>query len=386
MARLILKDNYSLNNEISLVKNGKELINNIIQMIEAAKRSIFFHMYIFNYDKSSEEIIKKLIIKSQEGVDVYLLIDGFGSLQFPQNVIEEMTKNYINFAFFSPVKVYSLNKIGRRLHQKVILIDSSEALIGGTNISQEFISPHNQSPWLDYACIIKGEEIAKLQKKIKRIYYKSFPLKKSSIHMLLSQPPSGSTGKVQLRVIENDYTRFKREIQKAYHRSIKNAKESIYITATYFLPGRKLLKLLKQAAARGVRVHLIFGDYSDIPSYNYGSMSHFSWYLKNKIKIYKWNQTVIHGKLALIDEQIVNIGSYNHNLISQYANLEMNVEAIDKEFAQLVKKEIDKIISESEEIDLEKYRLTGAKDRAVNFIAYLFSSILDLLQLLLIKK
>ena len=168
MARLILKDNYSLNNEISLVKNGKELINNIIQMIEAAKRSIFFHMYIFNYDKSSEEIIKKLIIKSQEGVDVYLLIDGFGSLQFPQNVIEEMTKNYINFAFFSPVKVYSLNKIGRRLHQKVILIDSSEALIGGTNISQEFISPHNQSPWLDYACIIKGEEIAKLQKKIKR--------------------------------------------------------------------------------------------------------------------------------------------------------------------------------------------------------------------------
>lgn len=381
-----MSHNYTNNNDIELVKNGPVFVEKILSMINSANKCIFFHMYIFDYDQSSKQIIEALINKSKEKVDIYLLIDGFGSKGFPTEIIEKLKNNFINFNFFSPVSFFSLNQIGRRLHQKVILIDAEMALIGGTNISQEFIQPEKLDPWLDYACIIKGEEIARLQRKMKRLYFKTFPQKKSSIEMLLKLPIKRSSNKVKLKVIENDYTRLKREVQKSYHQSIKQAQDSIYITATYFLPGRKLLQLLKKAAKRGVEVNLIFGDYSDLPSYNSGSMSLFSWYLKNNINIYKWNKAIIHGKLALIDKKIVNIGSYNHNLISQYANLEMNVEINNQEFGKLVNEEIKQITSQSEKVDLKKYESIGLINKGLNYIAYLFSSVFDLIQLLLIKK
>tara|TARA_B100001971_G_scaffold215185_1_gene259357 strand:- start:26165 stop:27313 length:1149 start_codon:yes stop_codon:yes gene_type:complete len=376
----------TVNNKVELIKNGIPFIDKVKELITSAKKCIFFHMYIFTYDQSSTEIIELLIQKANEGVDIYFMLDGFGSRDFPQEIIKKLEDNNIHFSFFSPVRFESLNRIGRRLHQKVILIDGQYALVGGTNISKDFIKPNENDPWLDYASIVQGDAIKHIQRKIRRLYLKNYPELKSSIRMLLKLPVSSVAKYAEVKVIENDYTRLKREIQKTYHREIKEAKKSIYITATYFLPGRKLLKLLKKAAARGVEVNLIFGDYSDIPAYNYGSMYFFGWYLKNNINIYKWNKTVIHGKLALIDDSIVNIGSYNHNLISQYANLEMNLEVKDDEFVKSVKKEINQILIESEKVDLSAYEVRSISGKFKNWLFYLFSSAIDFTQILFITR
>jgi cardiolipin synthase len=376
---------YTYNNQVSLIKNGEDFYQEVISLIQSAKKCIFLHMYIFTYDEDTKPLIELLKDKANEGVDIYLILDGFGSKSFDTQIISELRQVGVNFSFFSPVTAKKLGSIGRRLHQKVILIDSEKALIGGTNISQEYINPLNDSPWLDYACVISGEAIATIQEKIKRIYLHCFPHKAASIEMLLNLDVK-LHGKTKVMVVENDYTRLKREVQWSYHKLIRNAKKRVVITATYFHPGRKFLKVLRQARKRGVEIELIFGSRSDIPSYSRGARFLFGWYLRYGIKIFIWNKSIIHGKLALIDDTKVNLGSYNHNIISQYANLEMNAVIDDQAFASIVANEIDEIKSHCHEVTPEEFKKVSFFTKVGYYFYYIFSTFFDSVQTLLITR
>lgn len=376
---------YSANNNVEFIVNGDQFYHKIFELIESANKSIFIHMYIFTYDDHTNPIINLLMQKARSGIDTYLILDGFGSMGFDKDVINELKNAGVNFSFFSPVTARHIGNIGRRLHQKVILIDSDKALVGGTNISQEYIRPLNDEPWLDYACVFSGDGILNIQKKIKRIYLHCFPEKDASINMLLHMPVQ-KQGHTKVAVVENDYTRLKREVQFSYHKIIRDAKQSITITATYFHPGRKLLKFLRQARKRNVNVELIFGSRSDIPSYSRGARFLFGWYLKNGLRIFIWDKSIIHGKLAVIDDHIVNIGSYNHNIISQYANLEMNLVINDESFAREVQREILRIKSSCHEVTLDEFKKIGIIKKSIYSFYYIFSSFFDSIQTFLIMR
>jgi cardiolipin synthase len=116
--------------------------------------------------------------------------------------------------------------------------------------------------------------------------------------------------------------------------------------ASYFLPGFTKRRLLKEAAARGVKVSLITGHDSDIPfmkaavKYFYGVM------LKNNITIYEWNKSVLHAKMLVVDGLWSTIGSYNLNALSDYGSLETNIAIQDKHFGQEAQEYIEAMIKD----------------------------------------
>lgn len=384
---MLSKVNYTQNNKLSLLRNGQEFYQEFLQIIKNSKRSIFLHMYIFDYDEDTKIIIEELINKSKSGVAIYILIDGFGSFDFPQKIIEKMRANDISINFYEHIFSLKFKTFGRRLHQKLILSDSHQAIIGGANLAKEFFNPVNDQPWLDYACKIEGEAIKDIQTKILRHYLKNFKDQHASIKMFLSQEvklPISSTCKV--KVIENDYTHLKNEIQKSFNQAVKNANKNIFITAPYFLPSKKFLRLLKQAIDRGVRVILIFGKRSDVETYNLASRFLFEWYLENGFELYEWKESILHGKIALIDHQWVSIGSYNHNIISQFANIELNLEIQDKSFNTIVLEEFAKIKALSLKVEPHEYKSKTIFHKALYALTYSLATIINLVQLLLIIR
>src|SRR5690606_20020936 len=137
----------------------------------------------------------------------------------------------------------------------------------------------------------------------------------------------------------NDWMKYKNRIYKSYIQAIKKSQTSITLMATYFIPGKKLLKELRLAKKRGVQVNLVFCNTSDHPFISKVEQYFYGWYLQNGFNIFEWSQSVMHGKIALIDGNWCSIGSYNHNYISRYGNLEINFEIIDLKFTQLIKDE-----------------------------------------------
>ena len=211
---------YIKGNKIELLKNGKDYFAAVIQSIKKARKSIFIEAYIFSHDVTGKKILTALKEASQKGIKVYLLLDGFGSRDLSQKVINEIKASKIYFLFYHPkIAPYQMKRISlRRLHRKMILIDHEIAYIGGINIIDDMHVPNGKAPRIDYAAQLKGpvvhlisRSMVKLWKRVSWSHFeKSFIPK--DLYKQIVEYPNGT----KLNFIERDNFRHRRDIEKAY--------------------------------------------------------------------------------------------------------------------------------------------------------------------------
>jgi cardiolipin synthase len=110
------------------------------------------------------------------------------------------------------------------------------------------------------------------------------------------------------------------------------------------------------AIKRGVSIRLILASTSDVGIAKYAERYLYAWALRQGIIIHEYKNNVLHGKIAVCDDRIVTIGSYNINDISALASIELNIDVEEKTFASIVKKELNTIIEkECVEINPKNY-------------------------------
>jgi cardiolipin synthase len=81
----------------------------------------------------------------------------------------------------------------------------------------------------------------------------------------------------------------------------------------------------------------------------------YAWLLRNNIEIYEWNNTILHGKVNLVDNKWASIGSYNINHLSRFSSVETNIEVFDTAFCNTVKNELDTVISKCSKVTYSDY-------------------------------
>jgi cardiolipin synthase len=369
-------------NKIQLLTNGAHFIDENIKLINKAKEFIFFHTYIFNDDEVTLPIIEALLNAKDRKVSIFIIFDAYGSAKFSKKTQNKLLVKGIHFKLFKPIVL--LKNIGRRLHQKLLLIDNHSAIVGGINYAKEFNSPMDSGPWLDYASLIEGQEVNNIFKKVLHLYITNFRPQKDQL-LSFQEFSHKVNNETNVCTNENDWMRYKQEIYKSYLTAINSAKSEITILATYFIPGKKLLKELKKAQDRGVTVKLIFGSLSDHSLVSTAADYFYQWYIDHGIEIYEWDTSIIHGKLALIDNEWVTIGSYNHNYISRYGNLELNIEVINSDLAISVKEEFSRIIEASKRITETNLSKTIG-NKIIIYLIYLLTNLITFLSIALIFK
>lgn len=127
----------------------------------------------------------------------------------------------------------------------------------------------------------------------------------------------------------------------------RNAEKSITILCSYFLPGRMILRSLQAAIRRGVVVRVILAGLSDVMLAKHAERYIYGWLLKNKIEIYEYQGTVLHGKMAVCDGEWITVGSYNINNISAYATIELNLDVYNISFAGKAERMMEQIMTEN---------------------------------------
>jgi cardiolipin synthase len=88
---------------------------------------------------------------------VYLLADGYASQGLSKKLIHELKDAGVNFRFFEPVYRSKYFYFGRRLHHKILVVDTQYAMIGGINISNRYNDMPGHPAWLDFALFVEGE-------------------------------------------------------------------------------------------------------------------------------------------------------------------------------------------------------------------------------------
>ncbi|MDX1904737.1 MAG: phospholipase D-like domain-containing protein [Thermonemataceae bacterium] len=325
--------------KIKLLESGTPFFEALEEALQKAKESIYIQVYILADDETGKQIVALLEKAVAKGVQVFVLVDAFGSKELSKGYIQDIEKKDIYFRKFSPFIFWKL-KIGRRLHQKLIVIDDKIALIGGINIANKYAG-YKTAAWLDYAVCIENE-LAKYALLIaKQLWGKK---RKISTELNFSNKTN--------KILQQDIWRGKREIAKAYEKAIKEAKKEIIIVASYFLPNRNFMKLLQKTAERGVKIRLIFSHQSDVPVFQRATTFLYQDLCKYGIKIYEYIPSVVHAKVMLVDKKWATVGSYNLNALSYWGSVELNFATNDNDLIEELYNHLQKIIhSDSLEID-----------------------------------
>jgi len=289
---------YKSGNNVSLVKSGEEYFNILKNIIRGAKHKIHFQTYILDSDATGNMIIEELINAKERGVEVYLLVDSYGSRNLSKNFTKKIINSGICFRYFAPIMTSKGFCLGRRLHQKIVVIDYQISLIGGINIADRYMGSIEKKPWFDFALLIKGNISKDISNICDGFWKRKFINKrtKNNIKKL--------DNKIYplLRIRQNDWIREKNQISRSYKNAIRSAEKYITIVGAYFLPSRKLRHLLKKAVDRGVKVKIILSKKSDEKVFQLAMNYLYNYMNRNNIEIYEYYPSVVHGKVAVVDD------------------------------------------------------------------------------------
>jgi cardiolipin synthase A/B len=342
------RKNQTKNNRVKLVKGGSEFFELLIRIIGEATETVHLQTYIFDDDETGKMVIDALKAAATRKVQVYVLADGFASQSLSKAFIENLKAEGVNFRLFEPLFKSKNFYFGRRLHHKIVAIDSRYALVGGINISNKYNDRTGAPAWLDFALFAEGD-IAKQLCVLCRKTWKGFPALKPEARMSpCKENPSpahiSESDNCIVRIRRNDWLRQKNEISRSYISMFRNSKSRITILSSYFLPGQFFRQSIKKAVKRGVSLRIIIAGRSDVLFSKNAERYWYDWLLRNNIEIYEYNKNVLHGKLAVCDGSMMTLGSFNVNDLSTYASIELNLEVHHSALVISTEKMLEEII------------------------------------------
>ena len=374
-------------NNVKLLKNGAEFFPALIAAIAAASTEIRLETYIFRDDIAGISIAEALKHAAQRGVAVQVLVDGVGSVRTPRSFFDSMERAGIALLVFRPErKFFSLKKSRlRRVHRKIALIDGKVGFVGGINLIDDMTEALSDFPRYDYAVQVEGPLLADIYLEMVRLWRtvswwkfgrhrKGIPLPKLPAHVPAPLVREASAGNINAAFAVRDNFRHRRDIEDAYLVAIANARSEVLITSPYFLPGRGFRRALRTAAKRGVSVILLLQGRADHVLLQQATRALYTQLLGAGIAIFEYEKSMLHGKVAVVDQMWATVGSSNLEPFSLLLNREANVLVFDESFARTLRASV------MEEIQLSARRLNpmdwqkrGMLVRAGAWIAYGFA-------------
>ncbi len=360
-------------NHVRLLQSGVEFFPALITAIDAAQTEIHLETYIFNADPCAETVRDALIRAAQRGVRVRLMIDGIGSRDFPAAWLKLLQAAGVSVLVYRPlVSGWRANPHSlRRLHRKLVVIDARIALVGGMNLIDDYVPIRYEAPRLDFSVEVQGPLLARIHPSVRRLWWL---VALSQLHTgedktrLESAWPTD--GNVRAAFVVRDNFAHRRDIERAYLAALALAREDILIANAYFFPGYRFRRLLKKAAARGVRVQLLVQGHTDHPFFQAAARALYRNLLTAGVAIYEYRVSELHAKVAVVDGYWATVGSSNIDPFSLLLAREANVVVEDAAFSRDLQQRLQQAINQSEALDPADWQRRGWARRTLSWLAY----------------
>ncbi|GGC34421.1 cardiolipin synthase B [Parapedobacter defluvii] len=333
---------YFPNHKVRLLTGGETFFSLLVQLIGRAQESIHLQVYIYEADETGQLVADALIAAAKRGVNVHVLVDGYGSQRLKKGFTSQFAKHGVHFRVFEPLFKSKHFYIGRRMHQKLLVVDARYAAVTGANIGDRYNDKPGRPAWLDFALCVEGDVAQKLcelcwamWKNFRRVRGVPKQCKPSAITI-----DFGYEDNCAVRMRRNDWVRRKSDITRTYREIFRDAREQVILLSSYFLPGTTVRRDMSMAVKRGVKIQLIVCSRMDVPLVKDAERSMYEWLLRHGIEIYEYTGDMLHGKLATCDDEWMTIGSFNVNDLSARVSIELNLDVRGKAFVRRTIREL----------------------------------------------
>jgi cardiolipin synthase A/B len=316
-------------NRLELIESGEARLRLVLELIEGARHSIRMLMYMFNADSAGNRVRDALVDAARRGVEVKLLVDGFGSGAAPEffAAIDEAGGKH---CVFNP-------RYDRRYfvrdHQKLIVIDGATVVVGGANIDDTYLTDRGSRHWRDLWLRLDGPEAEMPMRYFDHLFRWS----------LRKNPKLRS-----LRRILREYTEWRGPVQWKFSGplSVRNSwwrsigadirrGQRLDMIFAYFAPPAAMLRRIGRLGRRG-RARIVTAAKSDNHATIAAARHSYSRLLRRHVEMYEYQPAKLHTKLAIVDD-VVHIGSSNFDYRSLYINLEIMLRIKDAAFAEAMR-------------------------------------------------
>jgi cardiolipin synthase len=327
-------------NRIELLENGEEYYPAVFEAIAAAREEVLIETFILFEDKVGLALQRELIAAARRGVAVDVLVDGFGSPDLSDQFIGELADAGVRLRSFDPGKPilgrWRVNWF-RRMHRKIVVVDGEVAFVGGINFSADHLGDFGPEAKQDYSVRLRGPIVSEIQ---------AFARAQIRPRQRWPEPrPQPRAGEAELMFVRRDNLNHRDDIERQYRAAIRSARREVIIANAYFFPGYRLLKTLRQAARRGVKVKLILQGQPDMAIVKTAASLLHSQLLSAGVEIHEYCKRPLHGKVALVDDGWATVGSSNLDPLSLALNLEANVMTRDRAFIAELRGRLDTLMA-----------------------------------------
>ncbi|EKS7865485.1 cardiolipin synthase [Bacillus cereus] len=352
--------------DIILYIDGKQLNNQLFSDIEQAKHYVHVNFFSIADDKVSHQFLELLRKKSQEGVEVYYALDRLGGILLKKKERELLVKKGVHFTYYNkPAFPYLFSSLDHRNHRRISVIDGKVGYIGGFNIGKKYLGEKEKlGYWRDYHLQIRGEGVQDLEQQFvldwKRNSEKPIP-----IHNAVKE--KGATSQRFIAYYSGE------KLGQDYKMLFQQAKESIIILTPYFIPkDRTIWNALVDARKRGVRVKILFSPHSDALLVKEAAYPYIRKALKQGMEVYGYKNGVLHGKVFLIDEKVLMVGTVNFDSRSFHLNEEMNCYIHDPIYISRIKPVINADLQNSKQVTSSDVNQLSIKEKIKEKVAKMF--------------
>jgi cardiolipin synthase len=377
---------------LQLLQGSVEFFPALIAAVDSALREVRLETYIFDLTGQSTLVAYALERAARRGVEVKVVVDGFGSAPLPPAWQERFADAGVQWRVYAPLGWFSIFSLGswRRLHRKLCVVDGEVAFCGGINILDDFHDPNHgalESPRLDFALRATGPLVGQMHEAMQALWLRIEAMRELR-HAHLSgalvslrasgqraaapapHPPSHGLPQAKAALLLRDNVRNRTRIEHAYLRAIGRARVDIIIANAYFVPGRKMRHALVRAARRGVQVSLLLqGRYEYFMQF-YAARPVFGALLEAGVRIYEYSPSFLHAKVAVVDGHWATVGSSNLDPLSLLLAREANVVVEDTAFAaRLRTRLLHAMQHEGQPMDPTQYEHRSRATRAKEWLA-----------------
>lgn len=321
-----------------LYAQSEQVLRAIAADIDRAQTSVLMEFYIWNAGGAADDVLEALIRAAQRGVACRVLVDALGARPWWKGPQPKRLRDAgVQLRPALPVGLFQalVSRNDLRLHRKIVIIDGQVAWTGSMNLvdPRYFKQEAHVGQWVDAMVRFQGTVVAPLAmtvvgdwmletaEPIKTIIASSGlglvqPQGSEDVQVIPSGPGQGDDGLLQMLLAV-----------------VNSAREELVLTTPYFIPDDSLLRALRGAAARGVRVEMILPEKVDSLLTRFASRSYYDELMSTGVHINLYRKGLLHTKSMTADGRIAMFGTVNLDMRSLWLNYEVALFVYGTEFA-----------------------------------------------------
>ena len=358
----------SWGSEVELLINGDQIFPRYLRAIREARETVCLLTYVYWRGDIAHEVANALCERARAGVECNVLIDAVGGMKLEREVLDRMSEAGVRVCHFRPVKPYALRRVTNRTHRKVLVADGRVGLTGGVGIAEEWTgNADDPDHWRDTHVCVTGPVVRGLFGAFAENWLEATGEVLVGPEYLPELEEGADGG--PMMVVRSSAGVGDSNVEALYYLAIASARESLDLTAAYFVPRPAFIEALQDAAERGVRVRvLVPGSNIDKPPVWVAGRASYDELVGTGVEIYEYEPTMLHAKTMTVDGCWSAVGSANFDNRSFQLHDEAVLCVSSEELAGRLHEQFERDLEFSERIEPERWTSRGPIQRAAESV------------------